>query len=594
MDAIGWMLGLGAFYILKNWMGKDVSQNPNINQSQNNKKIYTISQDPVFQKICILLDEKRNIFITGGAGTGKSYTLQRLKERYGKQLSITSTTGISAININGQTIHAWSGIGIDNDVKDIWKTVNRIIANPILKQQILNCQMLAIDEISMLHSKTLTYLDVVLQTVRGIKKPMGGIQIIFIGDFFQLPPVVINRECRKEDFCFSSAVWNELKLEPVILKDVKRQSEINYINVLNHIREGQTVEEDWELILDRYRNMPLDIANDKSKLHLYATNKEADSFNEICFELIKSPSITFTSVDQIEYYDDDKKLIYTEKDNSKFDSFQKVFDDEFRVLRELKLKVGCRVMLLKNIAVTQGLANGSCGTITEIYKDVIKVKFDNSTTVPLSRTEFETYKYKNISLQRECKQSYKQRIVRKQFPVRLAYGITIHKSQGMTFDNLVVHLDKIFAAGQCYVALSRTTSLSGLNPLGFDPSKIAVNKDVIDFYHVLEGKNTHLSQPKIQLHIKDVSNVSKEQIIRKAIINHQKVKITYQKSQNYSNGEITQRTIIPRKIGKGNEFDCGDYNLNPQQIYIKGFCELRNAERTFQLDRIINIEIINP
>ncbi len=594
MDAIGWMLGLGAFYILKNWMGKDVSQNPNINQSQNNKKIYTISQDPVFQKICILLDEKRNIFITGGAGTGKSYTLQRLKERYGKQLSITSTTGISAININGQTIHAWSGIGIDNDVKDIWKTVNRIIANPILKQQILNCQMLAIDEISMLHSKTLTYLDVVLQTVRGIKKPMGGIQIIFIGDFFQLPPVVINRECRKEDFCFSSAVWNELKLEPVILKDVKRQSEINYINVLNHIREGQTVEEDWELILYRYRNMPLDIANDKSKLHLYATNKEADSFNEICFELIKSPSITFTSVDQIEYYDDDKKLIYTEKDNSKFDSFQKVFDDEFRVLRELKLKVGCRVMLLKNIAVTQGLANGSCGTITEIYKDVIKVKFDNSTTVPLSRTEFETYKYKNISLQRECKQSYKQRIVRKQFPVRLAYGITIHKSQGMTFDNLVVHLDKIFAAGQCYVALSRTTSLSGLNPLGFDPSKIAVNKDVIDFYHVLEGKNTHLSQPKIQLHIKDVSNVSKEQIIRKAIINHQKVKITYQKSQNYSNGEITQRTIIPRKIGKGNEFDCGDYNLNPQQIYIKGFCELRNAERTFQLDRIINIEIINP
>ncbi len=594
MDAIGWMLGLGAFYILKNWMGKDVSQNPNINQSQNNKKIYTISQDPVFQKICILLDEKRNIFITGGAGTGKSYTLQRLKERYGKQLSITSTTGISAININGQTIHAWSGIGIDNDVKDIWKTVNRIIANPILKQQILNCQMLAIDEISMLHSKTLTYLDVVLQTVRGIKKPMGGIQIIFIGDFFQLPPVVINRECRKEDFCFSSAVWNELKLEPVILKDVKRQSEINYINVLNHIREGQTVEEDWELILDRYRNMPLDIANDKSKLHLYATNKEADSFKEICFELIKSPSITFTSVDQIEYYDDDKKLIYTEKDNSKFDSFQKVFDDEFRVLRELKLKVGCRVMLLKNIAVTQGLANGSCGTITEIYKDVIKVKFDNSTTVPLSRTEFETYKYKNISLQRECKQSYKQRIVRKQFPVRLAYGITIHKSQGMTFDNLVVHLDKIFAAGQCYVALSRTTSLSGLNPLGFDPSKIAVNKDVIDFYHVLEGKNTHLSQPKIQLHIKDVSNVSKEQIIRKAIINHQKVKITYQKSQNYSNGEITQRTIIPRKIGKGNEFDCGDYNLNPQQIYIKGFCELRNAERTFQLDRIINIEIINP
>lgn len=593
MESMGWMLGLGALYILKSWMGKDTSKNLNTNQQRNNKEVLKVSSDPVFQKICTLLDQRRNIFITGGAGTGKSYTLQRLKERYGRKLSITSTTGISAININGQTIHAWSGIGIDNDVKDKWKTVNRIVTNPVLKQQILNCQMLAIDEISMLHSQTLSYLDMILQTIRGIKEPMGGIQTIFIGDFFQLPPVVKNKECQRDDFCFSSKVWKELKLETIILKDVKRQSEINYINVLNHIREGKTVEEDWELILERYRNMPLDIATDKSKLHLYATNKEADSFNEMCFGLIKSPPITFTSVDQIEYYDEDKKLIYTEKDISKFDTFQKIFDDEFRVLRELKLKVGCRVMLLKNIAVAQGLANGSCGTVVETGNDVIKVRFDNGRTLPLAKVEFETYKYKKIYIKKESKESYKQRVVRKQFPVRLAYGITIHKSQGMTFDNLVIHLDKIFAAGQCYVALSRTTSLSGLNPLGFAPNKIVVNKDVVDFYQTLVGRRDAPSQPKIQSQIKDVPNLSKEKIIRQAIINHQKIKITYQKSQNYGSGEITERTIVPVKIGNGSEFDCGSYILNPQQIYIRGFCELRNEERTFQLDRIISIEVVS-
>ena len=599
MEPIGWLIGLGVLYVIKDLMGKNLETEKNIQQNSNIadddeievKKGKQVYSDPIFKKICNLLNQKKNIFITGGAGTGKSYTLQKLKEYYGIKLCITSTTGISAININGQTIHSWSGI--DNDITDLWKTINRIVSNPVLKKQIIECKMLAIDEISMLHSKTLTYLDIVLQKIRGNLQPMGGIQIILIGDFFQLPPVVKNRVCQVEDFCFSSDVWKKLNLETIILKDVKRQSEINYINVLNHIREGNVSENDWEVILERYRNMPANITSDQTKLHLYATNKEADNFNEMCFDSIKAAPRIYKSFDQIEYFDESKKPFYIEKDINKFDTFQKVFDDDFRVLRELKIKVGCRVMLLKNIAVAQGLANGSCGTVMNISDDTITVKFDNGGKVALSRVDFETFRYKKIFIKSENRETFKQRIVRKQFPVRLAYGITIHKSQGMTFNELVIHLDRIFAAGQCYVALSRTTSLTGLNLLGFDPSKIVVNQDVVNFYKEIEGIIKEPQQNKEYSIKSETTYGQKESMIRQAIVNKQKIKIIYQKNQNFGNGEITERIIIPQKIGTGNQFEYDQYPLNPQQIYIRGYCELRHEERTFQLDRIISIETID-
>lgn len=597
MNVIGWLLILGFFYIIcfsrKN---NDVNNHDNpsghLKDNIDEKPNIAVIRDPMLQRVMELLSQKRNIFITGGAGTGKSYMLQQLKEHYGYKLHLTSTTGISAININGQTIHAWSGIGIEKDPKAIWKVLNRIITNPILKKQILNCQMLAIDEISMLHRETLEFLDMVLQKIRRNSEPMGGIQIIFIGDFFQLPPVVKNKNLDTNDFCFSSSTWKKLNFATVLLKDVKRQSEIKYINVLNHIREGVVNDGDWDIILDRYNNMPIDISNDKTKLHLYATNKEADGFNEMCFELINSPATIYKSEDKIDFYDADNKLIYTEKNKEKFDTFEKVFEDDFRVLQDLKLKKGCRVMLLKNLDIKSGLANGSCGTVTEIGENVVVVKFDNGRQSPIPRMEFETFRFKNISVGNPKEESYKQRVVRKQIPLRLAYGITIHKSQGMTFDELVVHLNKIFAEGQCYVALSRTTSLAGLNPVGFDPSKIAVNQDVINFYRRLSGKED-IANRKVCNIVKDnVSYSDKYAIIKKAIDDKRKIRIIYQKSSDFSNGEVSTRIIRPMQIGYGDSFDCGEYVLNSQQVYVKGFCELRKEDRTFQLDRIIKIEVI--
>ena len=552
-----------------------------------------LTKDPILQKTVRLIEEGKNIFITGGAGTGKSYMLQQLKIYFGIDLQLTSTTGISAININGSTIHSWAGLGIEHNKKNIWNTLNRINSNPVLKQQILNCKILAIDEISMLHSETLEYLDLVLQKMRGSKSPMGGMQVIFIGDFFQLPPVVKERDIVKKDFCFTSQTWRNLNLEIILLKDVKRQSEIRYINVLNHIREGYATEADWDIILERYRAMPADIMTDDSKLHLYATNKDADTFNDMCFDRIPTIAEYFYSDDKIEYYDENERLIFTQKDRNKFKEYAESFEADFRVLHELKLKEECRVMLLKNIAIEEGLANGSCGTVKEIKENVIIVEFDNGKKVPLSKMDFESYKFKEIYIDECMEKSYKQKLVRKQFPVRLAYGITIHKSQGMTFDDLVVHLDKIFAQGQCYVALSRTTSLNGLNPIGFNPNKISVNQDVVNFYQSLEKNKIFHNQNNFDGKSSHLDYNQKREIIEESIRNKEKIKITYQKSGNFAENEITQRIIMPQKIGYGDEFLNSQYQLNPQQIYIQGFCELRQENRTFLLDRIISIEKIN-
>lgn len=562
----------------------------NPNNSDNKIKLSEISNDQALNKVIHLIDSGRNIFITGGAGTGKSYMLRQLKLHYKTSLNLTSTTGISAININGQTIHAWSGIGIDNNPNSLWNVLNRIISNPVLKKQILDCKMLAIDEISMLHKDTLEFLNLVLQKIRCNEQPMGGIQTIFIGDFFQLPPVVKDRKISIDDFCFSSETWKKLNLETILLKEVKRQNEIRYINVLNHIREGIVDEKDWEVILDRYNKMPLDIISDKTKLHLYSTNKEADGFNNMCFELIKSESITFESEDKIEYYNEKQQLICIETNPDKWGDFGNVFNEDFRVPRDLKLKIGCRVMLLKNIDVKSKLANGSCGTVTDIANDVIVIKFDKGPSAPVAKAEFESFRYRKKSFGVDKGDSFKQRIVRKQFPVRLAYGITIHKSQGMTFDELVVHLDKIFADGQCYVALSRTTSLEGLNPIGFKPNKIVVNKDVVNFYKKLDDASIINNSNNL-----NAEDNEREKLIKQAIEEGKILKIKYHSNSQYKNEE-TVRTVKPKRLAYGrdlnNEENESSYHLENNKLYMIAFCELRQQTRHFRVENIEDIEVL--
>ena len=151
-----------------------------------------------FDKILAYIENGHNVFITGGAGVGKSYVLSKLKEQYGKKLHMTSTTGISAINVGGQTLHSWAGIGLAN--KSTSSVVKKICKNPVLYKTLLCCKMLAIDEISMLDNITLDYVNEILKAIRENDKPFDGIQVIIVGDFFQFSPVQIKKY--KKDFCF--------------------------------------------------------------------------------------------------------------------------------------------------------------------------------------------------------------------------------------------------------------------------------------------------------------------------------------------------------------------------------------------------------
>ena len=413
-------------------------------------------------KIIELIKKGENLFITGYAGTGKSYILNKIKKIF--KIGVTSTTGMAAVNIQGQTIHSWAGVGICN--KPVELVVKNIFKRSKLKKQIINCNILAIDEISMLDAKTLDYIDSVLKIVRDNDKPFGGIQVLFFGDFFQLPPV----QRSENGFCFTSDCWQELNLQTIFLEKIYRQKDINFINALNNIRLNSLSEKDIELFYSRevnYNTYNSDI------LHIFSTNKEADSYNRLKFNAVDNPVHTFISEDKIHRK---KDVIEINKGNSqktltKYDLITwEMLNSYCKAPQTLELKKDCKVMLLKNHNFTKGLINGSCGVVLEIEPDSILIKFDNGVEEVIPVHTFEYYREGELTATRE------------QFPLRLAYGITIHKSQGMTLDKVVVDCNRIFECGQAYVALSRVKSLDGLCLKSFHPNKIVVNQEVVNFY----------------------------------------------------------------------------------------------------------------
>ena len=397
-----------------------------------------------------LIYQKKNIFITGHAGTGKSYILTKLKEHI-PDLVITSTTGIAAVNVKGQTLHSWAGMGICN--KPISNTVGKILKNKTLNTQIQNCNIIAVDEISMLDRRTFEYVNEVLKQVKDSDKPFGGIQVVFIGDFFQLPPVKENDSFSESNYCFESDVWNELDLQTVLLTKTYRQNEENLITALSHLRLNSLNNEDLKLLESRFYN---DDDNLSDILHIFATNNEADRYNQFRFNSINSKQYDFEATDYT--YFDTNILNYCKAD------------------KKISLKVGARVILLINLSFEKGLINGACGEVLEINDNSVLVRFDNGFTSEIKKHEFEFYKNDKLIA------------TRKQFPLRLAYGITIHKSQGMTLDKLVVDCSRIFEKGQTYVALSRIKTLNGLYLKNFNPNKIKTDKKIIEFYENLLKK----------------------------------------------------------------------------------------------------------
>ncbi|WP_372402975.1 AAA family ATPase [Acinetobacter piscicola] len=387
-----------------------------------------------------------NVFLTGSAGAGKTYTLNQyinyLKARK-VPVAITASTGIAATHMNGMTIHTWAGIGIKDVLSD--EDLKRMKERKYLKEHLENAQVLIIDEISMLHAKQLNLVNQVLKYFKESDEAFGGIQVIAAGDFFQLPPVGKNDEKNRDKFCFMSNAWVEAKFRVCYLTEQHRQDDSALNDVLNAIR-AQNIQPQHLQALHNTRNQNIG----DTYTRLYTHNMDVDNINYKHLNEISGKEYQFVAV-----ADGNEKLIETLKSS-------------VRAPDELTLKKHAKVMFVKN-NFDMGYINGSLGEVVGFEEDdelglLPKVKLTDGTTLLV---EPETWSVDN--------DAGKTIASLQQVPLRLAWAITIHKSQGMTLEAAEINLSHTFEKGQGYVALSRLKSIEGLRLLGFNEQALELD-----------------------------------------------------------------------------------------------------------------------
>ena len=393
-----------------------------------------------------LMKAGENVFLTGSAGAGKTYTLNQyinyLKVRK-VPVAITASTGIAATHMNGMTIHTWAGIGIKDTLSD--DDLKRMKERKYLKEHLENAQVLIIDEISMLHAKQLNLVNQVLKYFKESDEAFGGIQVIAAGDFFQLPPVGKNGEQNRDKFCFMSNAWVEAKFRVCYLTEQHRQDDSALNDILNAIR-AQNIQQQHIQALNETRDQVIG----ETFTRLYTHNMDVDSINFQHLNAIDGTDHQFVAVT-----DGNEKLIETLKSS-------------VRAPDELTLKKHAKVMFVKN-NFDMGYINGSLGEVIGFEEDdelgmLPKVKMTDGTTLLVAP---ETWSVDN--------EGGKTIASLQQVPLRLAWAITIHKSQGMTLEAAEINLSHTFEKGQGYVALSRLKSITGLRLLGFNDQALELD-----------------------------------------------------------------------------------------------------------------------
>jgi hypothetical protein len=429
----------------------------------------------------------RNIFLTGKAGTGKTTFLKYIKSFSSKKMVVVAPTGVAAINAGGVTMHSFfqlpmgtflphfsHGMAGNEMVTDRQHLLKSIRFSSAKKELIRELELLVIDEVSMVRSDMLDAVDAILRHVR--KKhllPFGGVQVLFIGDLFQLPPVVspnewnIMAEHYESPFFFHSKATKERPPIYIELKKIYRQSEQHFIDTLNRIRNNAAIQEDLDLLNNLYD--PGFEASGKNYITLTTHNQKADKLNAAELEKLEGRSQSFRA-------------------EVTGDFPEKAFPAE----PDLKLKPGAQVMFIKNDSgEDRKFYNGKLATIQEIGKDKVIVCFEDGETHKLEKETWRNIRY--VYDQKEDKITEDELGSYKQYPVRLAWAVTIHKSQGLTFERAVIDAGAAFAPGQVYVALSRCTSLSGIvlhskitrQAIRTDERVLAFSEKEID-HHALE------------------------------------------------------------------------------------------------------------
>jgi ATP-dependent exoDNAse (exonuclease V) alpha subunit len=391
-----------------------------------------------------ILKSGKNVFLTGSAGAGKTFVLNQyieyLKDRK-IAVAITASTGIAATHMNGMTIHAWSGIGVKEHLE--LKDLQFLKTKKYLKDKIEQVQVLIIDEISMLHKNQLDLVNRVLKYLKNNTLPFGGIQVVFSGDFFQLPPIGKQFEENRDKFAFMSESWLEAKPVICYLTEQYRQTDNTLNEVLNSIRRNDLN----ELVYDNLLKLTEKKLNKKQVVtRLYTHNLDVDRIN--IEELMKLKT-------------DSKVFMAVQKGNEKLRDLlaKSVLTDAV-----LELRLGANVMFIKN-NYEKNYMNGTLGSVMDFSEDGFPmVKLSDGTII---EAEPEDWKIQD--------ENGKTLASFNQVPLRLAWAITVHKSQGMTLDAAEIDLSKAFEKGQGYVALSRLKDLNGLYLSGFNERSLQVD-----------------------------------------------------------------------------------------------------------------------
>ena len=393
-----------------------------------------------------ILKTGANAFITGAAGSGKTHLLREyiayLKNE-GVSVGVTASTGIAATHMGGMTIHSWSGIGIRDTLTRA--EIARFREMSHLKKRFEKTHVLIIDEISMLHHYRLDLVEMLVSAFRQSSMPFGGIQVIVCGDFFQLPPVARPGE-PEAHFAYHSTTWRDLDLKICYLEEAHRQSDHKYLAILNAIRNDEISDDVIEALQSRFDQQP---AGSGRPTKLYSHNANVDAENER--ELAKLPGDTF------EY------SMVAEKGRAQLIEVLKktCLAPEF-----LRLKKGARVMFVKN-NIEEGYANGTLGTVIECDENEITVETTNGDLIQVPQESW------------RIEEEGKTKAEITQYPLRLAWAITVHKSQGMSLDSAEIDLSRSFEPGMGYVALSRVRTLSGLSLKGFNNMALRVHEEAL-------------------------------------------------------------------------------------------------------------------
>ena len=441
-----------------------------------------------------------NVFLSGPGGTGKTKLIECFVQhciQSNIKHQVCALTGCATILLpkmcNARTIHSWSGIRLCKG--DNSKTVETALKYKKNKANWRSVRVLIIDEVSMMSLKVFDVLNEIAKRAQFDSRPFGGIQVVFVGDFYQLPPVGSHEDINSEKFCFESPLWSKLfPLDNVVLlKTIFRQDDPKYKEVLLQIREAELSSENSAL-LETYVNREFDASkyNGIVPTKLYPTRYKTDQLNERMFSQLEGKCVQFPYISkfQCKTYLDNNQAISVNHLMKCGNLSQAMKDFEIRQLMNsssypdiLFLKVGAVVMCTTNLDMDNGICNGSQGIITDILE---------TEKGPIPEVTFVNGIKKQIPIQYRQSEDYPS-IAVGQIPLTLAWALTIHKIQGATLNMASIDVgSQIFECGQTYVALSRVKSLDGLYLSAFNADRIKTNELVKSFYHSIPDKDYNI------------------------------------------------------------------------------------------------------